>query len=62
MTEFTIRGNRKLNLIKCFLGFHKWNYEFVIVGTDILQKRKCSICGQNECRSIYDNMITGWYE
>lgn len=47
--------------LSCYFGLHDWDYyEFVIMGNDCLQKRKCKWCGQKEGRVITANRITGW--
>jgi hypothetical protein len=48
--------------LSCYLGLHGWEYtEFVVVGIDGLQKRKCRWCGRKEGRAISKNTVTGWY-
>jgi len=54
-----IKENKPLS---CYLGLHGWDYTFVVLGDDILQKRICQWCNREEGRSISGNTITGWYK
>lgn len=46
---------KALPYVKCFFGFHKWDYERLMF-------RECSVCGKQEIREPMppDGILTGW--